>query len=154
MASFENREADCSKAAINNVVWMLQRAGQIDKIGQIKKRVIQKKISIDSTLKAKIESKGKNIDLAVTKLEQLKGNLAPIEVSMMSLIELFNRVPKLNENLREVRDERMIHSQYVTAIENLKHIFTVPEMTERAKNWIQEGKLLHAHQVRIFSSYH
>lgn len=49
--------------------------------------------------------------------------------------------------LNEVRDENMRHSQYVTAKENLKHIFTVPESVQKTKQWINEGKLLHTHQV-------
>jgi hypothetical protein len=32
-------------------------------------------------------------------------------------------------------------------MENLKHIFTVPESVEKTKQWINEGKLLHTHQV-------
>lgn len=44
----------------------------------------------------------------------------------------------------------MRHSQYVTAIENLKHIFTVPDSVKRTEQWINEGKLLHTHQVNPF----
>lgn len=59
---------------------------------------------------------------------------------------LFANLPNLLEKFSEMRDENMRHSQYVTAKENLKHIFTVPESIEKTKTWINEGKLLHAHQ--------
>lgn len=59
----------------------------------------------------------------------------------------FANVPTLANKLHEVHVENMRHSQYVTAIENLKHIFTVPDSVQKTKQWINEGKLLHAHQV-------
>lgn len=62
---------------------------------------------------------------------------------------LFSDVPKLCNTLNEVREENMRHSQYVTAKENLKHIFTVPDSVEKTKQWINEGKLLHTHQVLV-----
>jgi hypothetical protein len=62
--------------------------------------------------------------------------------------ESFSAVPELYAKLQDIRDENMRHSQYVTAMENLKHIFTVPESVEKTKQWINDGKLLHAHQVQ------
>lgn len=59
----------------------------------------------------------------------------------------FSEVPALCNKLNDVREENMRHSQYVTAKENLKHIFTVPDSVQKTKTWISEGKLLHAHQV-------
>lgn len=59
----------------------------------------------------------------------------------------FSEVPALCNKLNEVREENMRHSQYVTAKENLKHIFTVPDSVQKTKTWISDGKLLHAHQV-------
>lgn len=66
--------------------------------------------------------------------------------------QLFCEVPALCENLQDVREENSRHSQYVTAMENLKHIFTVPECVEKTKQWISEGDLLHARQVSIRSA--
>lgn len=68
--------------------------------------------------------------------------------SLKWIEESFCAVPALYARLQDVRDENMRHSQYVTAMENLKHIFTVPESVEKTKQWINEGKLLHTHQVR------
>lgn len=52
----------------------------------------------------------------------------------------------LNESVLQVQEEYAIHSQYAVAMENLKHIFKVPESVEKTRQWISEGKLLHAHQ--------
>jgi len=68
--------------------------------------------------------------------------------SLKWIEESFSSVPELYAKLQDIRDENMRHSQYVTAMENLKHIFTVPESVEKTKQWISEGKLLHAHQVQ------
>lgn len=61
----------------------------------------------------------------------------------------FSDVPDLYNKLSDVKNENMKHSQYVTAKENLKHIFTVPDSVQKTKQWINEGKLLHTHQVYI-----
>lgn len=55
-------------------------------------------------------------------------------------------LPNLCASVNKVREEHVIHSQYAVAMENLKHIFTVPESVEKTRQWISEGKLLHAHQ--------
>lgn len=67
--------------------------------------------------------------------------------SLKSINGLFITAPMLYNKLSEIRNENMRHSQYVTARENLKHIFTVPESVQKTKQWISEGKLLHSHQV-------
>lgn len=62
---------------------------------------------------------------------------------------LLTDVPKIYESLERVRDENGKHSQYATAIENLKHIFTVQASVTKTQQWIEEDKLLHAHQVMM-----
>lgn len=69
---------------------------------------------------------------------------------MDELEELLKGVPPLVASLQAVREEDSRHSQYVTAMDSLKHIFTVPESVAKTKQWIGEGKLLHAHQVKYF----
>lgn len=69
---------------------------------------------------------------------------------MDELEELLKSVPPLVASLQAVREEDSRHSQYVTAMDSLKHIFTVPESVAKTKQWIGEGKLLHAHQVSIW----
>lgn len=56
------------------------------------------------------------------------------------------KVPPIYNSLEHVREENTKHSQYVTAIENLKHIFTVQSSVAKTMQWIEEDKLLHAHQ--------
>ena len=44
---------------------------------------------------------------------------------------------------------RIIFFQLAAAVENLKHIFNVPETVKRTKDYIEDGKLLHAHKWLI-----
>lgn len=36
-------------------------------------------------------------------------------------------IPSLCDSVKNVREEHVVYSQYAVAMENLKHIFTVPE---------------------------
>jgi exocyst complex component 3 len=79
----------------------------------------------------------------------LKSNLeqvAEVENRIKKIQELMKQVPKLSDELDPVREENTKYSQYATAMENLKHIFTVQSTVEKAMAWIEEDKLLHAHQ--------
>jgi len=60
--------------------------------------------------------------------------------------ECIKPLSALCDGVKQVREEHVIHSQYAVAMENLKHIFQVPESVEKTRQWINEGKLLHAHQ--------
>lgn len=59
---------------------------------------------------------------------------------------LLKNVPKIYETLEHVRNENAKHSQYGTVMENLKHIFTVQSSVAKTIQWIEEDKLLNAHQ--------
>lgn len=54
-------------------------------------------------------------------------------------------MPPIYNALVNVREENTNHSQYVTAIENLKHIFTVQSSVAKTMQWIEKDKLLPAH---------
>lgn len=60
--------------------------------------------------------------------------------------DLIKDVPHIYDSLEHVREENRKHSQYATAMENLKHIFTVQSSVLKTIQWIEEDKLLHAHQ--------
>ena len=64
-----------------------------------------------------------------------------IETSLQEL-------PVLVDELSELREETIRHSQLATARENLKHIFMVPETVSQTEALIMDGKLLEAHKVR------
>jgi exocyst complex component 3 len=82
-------------------------------------------------------------------LQQLRTSLETaieIEDRIKNVQKLIRDVPALSDELEPVKEENTKYSQYVTAMENLKHIFTVQSSVEKAMNWIEEDKLLLAHQ--------
>lgn len=59
---------------------------------------------------------------------------------------MLTNVPQIYDSLEHIRNENTKHSQYETAMENLKQIFTVQLSVNKAMQWIEDDKLLHAHQ--------
>uniref|UniRef100_A0A6M2DID1 Putative exocyst complex subunit sec6 n=1 Tax=Xenopsylla cheopis TaxID=163159 RepID=A0A6M2DID1_XENCH len=138
----EAKIADAKKYVIN----MLQRPGQLEKVEQYKFRVSRKKASIEAKLKNAIQSKLDGVRTGLAQLQACDKEIPSIQTKLDEIQNAFKCVPDLYNSLHEVRNENMRHSQYVTAIENLKHIFTVPDSVKRTEQWINEGKLLHTHQ--------
>ncbi|XP_042891803.1 exocyst complex component 3-like [Penaeus japonicus] len=125
---------------------MLQRPDQLQKVDQYRRRVQRKKASVEAMLKTAMQSQLDGVrtglgqlQAALTDLKEIKTGMGEIETSLV-------RVPELSNQLYECREEYVRYSQYLAAMENLKHIFTVPESVEKTYKWINDGKLLYAHQ--------
>lgn len=139
-------DAEAKATATKQIINMFQRPGQLEKVEQFKRTHLRKKASVEAKLKSGMQSQLDGVRHGLNQLHICLQEVKDIEQRLKSVNNLFGDVPVLCEKLKEVREENMRHSQYVTAIENLKHIFTVPESVEKTKNWINDGKLLHAHQ--------
>lgn len=139
-------DQDAKDSATNHVVKMLQRPGTLEKVEQYKRRLGRKKASVEALLKSAMQSQLDGVRTGLNQLQTCLTDLKKVETSVKFLHSLFTEVPKVYTELGIVREEHMRHSQYVTAMENLKYIFTVPESVEKTKQWINEGKLLHTHQ--------
>ncbi|XP_059478700.1 exocyst complex component 3-like [Neocloeon triangulifer] len=143
---FDNLEIKAKEDAKKRVQQLLQRVDQLEKVDQYKRRVERKKASVESMLKTAMQSQLDGVRVGLNQLQVSLKDVQEIKQNLEVLEDFFTSVPDLSLRLQDVREENMRHSQYVTAMENLKHIFTVPESVERTKQWISEGKLLHAHQ--------
>lgn len=139
-------EAEARATATKHVINLLQRPGQLEKVEQYKRRVSRKKASVEAMLKTAMQSQLDGVRVGLDQLQVSLTEIKDIKDSLKTMDQLFREVPSLCENLQDVREENSRHSQYVTAMENLKHIFTVPECVEKTKQWISEGDLLHARQ--------
>uniref|UniRef100_A0A6P7H8G4 Exocyst complex component 3 n=1 Tax=Diabrotica virgifera virgifera TaxID=50390 RepID=A0A6P7H8G4_DIAVI len=139
-------ETAAKASATTKVINTLNRPGQLEKIDQIKQRYVRKKASVEALLKSAMQQQLDGVRVGLTQLHRCLEDVADINISVKKMYDLFADVPELCKRLNDVRDENMRHSQYVTAKENLKHIFTVPESVEKTKALINEGKLLHTHQ--------
>lgn len=80
-------------------------------------------------------------------LKTALNDIQEVKVSMKETEETLNTIPVLVDKVKDVREESMKHTQYAAAMENLKHIFNVPESVTKARKYIAEGKLLLAHQA-------
>ena len=146
MYDLQKLEEDAKITATKHVVNMLQRPGQLEKVEQYKRRIGRKKASVETMLKTAMQSQLDGVKVGFDQLQNSLSSITKIKNELDFIGQLFESVPIRNNKLQLVQFENMRHSQYVTARENLKHIFTVPESVERTKQWINESKLLHAHQ--------
>ncbi|XP_053612364.1 exocyst complex component 3 [Plodia interpunctella] len=146
MSTMDEIEEEAKAAAEKMVMNMMQRPGQLEKVEQFKKRITHKKASIEAQLKSAVQGKLDGVSVGLKQLQECLDDIQQISLKMDSLEEQLAGVPRLLAALQAVREEDSRHSQYVTAMDSLKHIFTVPESVAKTKDWIAEGKLLHAHQ--------
>uniref|UniRef100_A0A1B6L8Z3 Exocyst complex component 3 n=1 Tax=Graphocephala atropunctata TaxID=36148 RepID=A0A1B6L8Z3_9HEMI len=142
----EKLENEAKAAAAKHVINMLQRSGQLEKVDQFKRRVSRKKISVEAMLKTAMQSQLDGVCVGLNQLSTALQDIQDIRQNLKAINDSFVNIPDLGNKLNEVHNKNVTHSQFVTAMENLKHLFTVPESVEKTKQWICEGKLLHAHQ--------
>ncbi|KAJ8721527.1 hypothetical protein PYW07_002302 [Mythimna separata] len=146
MSTMDEIEEEAKAAAEKMVMNMMQRPGQLEKVEHYKKRITHKKASIEAQLKSAVQGKLDGVSVGLKQLQECLEDVQQVSLKMDELEELLKSVPPLVASLQAVREEDSRHSQYVTAMDSLKHIFTVPESVAKTKQWIGEGKLLHAHQ--------
>lgn len=139
-------ESEAMNRATLLVANMLQRPDQLQKVDQYRLRVQRKKESVEAMLKTAMQSQLDGVRTGLSQLQAALVDLKDIKTGLSDMEESLIRVPELSEQLYECREEYVRHSQYAAAMENLKHIFTVPESVEKTQKWIQEGRLLYAHQ--------
>ncbi|KAL1139339.1 hypothetical protein AAG570_006325 [Ranatra chinensis] len=125
---------------------MLQRPGQLEKVEQYKRRVYRKKVSVEAMLKTTMQGELDGVHTGLNQLPLVLNDVKEIKDNLASINTYLLDVPEMVKKLQAVRDKNMQHSQYLIAVENLKNLFTVPENVEKTKQWINDGKFLHAHQ--------
>jgi len=142
-------EVETRAKAAKHVANMLQRPDQLEKVQQLISRVNRKKASVEAMLKTAMQSQLDGVRTGLNQLEKALVDMKDIKENMGDMERALEAVPDLYQVLGEVREENLRHSQLATARENLKHIFTVPETVARTEQWIEEGKLLQAHQSLV-----
>lgn len=143
--SSEALEKEAVESARKHVMNMLQRPGQLEKVEQFKRRVCRKKASVEAMLKATLQSQLDGVSTGLGHIHQSLQHLDQVKQNISSMNKMLESVPRLVTQLQSVREKTLQHSQYMTAVENLKSLFTVPDSVEKTKQWINDGKLLYAH---------
>lgn len=140
---------DAKLAATKYFTNMLKKPGQLEKVEQLKNRISRKKTSTEAMLKTAMQNQLDGVTIGMDQLKEALDDISKVKSSLKLTKQSFVHVPTLGHKLQDVRTKQMQHSQYLTANENMKHLFTVPESIEKTKQWINEGKFLHAHQCLI-----
>lgn len=139
-------DEEAKKEALKEVKNMLNRSAQLDKLEGFQARISRKKKLDENQLKKNMQMKLDDVRSGLTQLKSSLNDVKDIDSSMKNIQLLLKNVPDTYDSLELVREENAKHSQYVTAMENLKHIFTVQTSVAKAMKWIEEDKLLMVHQ--------
>ncbi|KAL4218451.1 Exocyst complex component 3 [Mactra antiquata] len=139
-------EAEAKIAATKYVANLLQRPDQLEKVDQYRRRVSRKKASVEAMLKTAVQSQLDGVRTGLNHLQSALHDVHEIKESLDQVDEIYKSLKPLEEKVTAVREENKNFCQLATAMENLKHIFTVPESVRKTEELISEGKLLQAHK--------
>lgn len=138
----EEAKANATKYVSN----LLQRPDQLERVDQYRRRVARKKASVEAMLKTAVQSQLDGVRSGLNQLQSALHDVHEIKESLDQVDEIYKALGPLQEKIQGVRNENQSFCQLATAMENLKHIFTVPESVRKTEALIEDGKLLLAHK--------
>ncbi|XP_033640701.1 exocyst complex component 3-like [Asterias rubens] len=143
---FSKAEIDAIEAACKRIENMMKRPDQLERVEQIRRREARKKASVEARLKTAMQSQLDGVRTGLTQLQSALSGIRDVRKWIQEVDGKYRECAELSSKLGEVKDVAQQHSQLAAAVENLKHIFTVPENICKTEKYISDEKLLAAHK--------
>ena len=144
---FSKLEEEAQRKAAQHVANMLHTPDKLEKVHQMKWNASRKKASVEAMLKTAMQSQLDGVQTGLGQLQTALTEIREVSEHMEDIEKGLEELPYLVKALDEVKRETSIHSQLATARENLKNLFTVPEVVKQTEQDIMDGKLLAAHKA-------
>lgn len=142
-------EQQAHASALAQVASMLERVDQLEKIGQLKQRVIRKQNSVEATLKSAIQSQLGDAQLGLSQLHSALNYIHESRESLQEIQQLLQTVPAMVPRFSELSDVSQLHQMYSAAVSTMDFTLTIGKFVERAQKVIDQGSLLAAHKYLI-----
>jgi len=119
---------------------------QLDKVEQIRRKVLRNKAAVDSRLKTAVQSQIDGIRSGLKELQSSQDDIAYTRKIIGEISHIFKECEPLNGKLRKVQIAHEKYAKLEKTNSHLKLIFNVPQTIKRTEDLIKDGKLLQAHK--------